>query len=93
MCNLCRGTPLPEYSLVGSMVFTLCKVFKTQTDAEVLTNVACALSVISDNEAGKTNMLSTGVTPYIVQHMGYTRFHLDLLTWVVTPILASWDLA
>jgi len=49
--TLCRGRPLPPVEKVESAIPTLCKVIKSQTDKEVLTDAAWALSYLTRIEA------------------------------------------
>lgn len=47
LSNLCRGKPLPDYSLVKDATPVLAKVIMTQDDPEVLTDASWAMSYLS----------------------------------------------
>lgn len=67
--NLCRGKPLPELKLVEVAIPTLCEVLKTQSDTEVLTDSAWALSYLSRSEKKIDVVIETGVIPALVKQL------------------------
>ncbi len=69
--NLCRGRPLPDLELVSPATEILARVIQVETDMEVITDAAWALSYLSRTESKIDSVISTGVTPYLVRHLEY----------------------
>jgi len=67
--NLCRGKPLPELEKVEKATPTMAAVMKRETDPDVLTDAAWALSYLSRVESKLEAVVSTGVVPSLVQYL------------------------
>lgn len=67
--NLCRGKPLPDLELVAKATPTMAAVLLRETDIDVLTDAAWALSYLSRTEATVEGVVATGVVPSLVHYL------------------------
>lgn len=67
--NLCRGKPLPKLELVEKAIPTLSAVIQKESDPDVLTDAAWALSYLSRTNAKAAELVSTGIIPALVKHL------------------------
>jgi len=75
--NLCRGKPLPELKMVEAAIPTLSAVIQKESDLDVLTDAAWAMSYLSRTESKVEHVVSTGIIPSLVRHLDNP--HLALL--------------
>jgi len=74
LCNLCRGKPLPEFSVIKDAIPVIAMLIMSQQDIEILTDTLWALSYISegDQHAERIQMiLGTGVMFSLVKILDY----------------------
>jgi len=73
LSNLCRGRPQPKINYVKSAIPTLFNVITTQTDPEVLTDAAWALSYLSDYNNTLDLVIScSNAIPSLVYHLSHS---------------------
>jgi len=72
LSNLCRGRPQPKMSYVKTAIPTLFNVITMQTDPEVLTDAAWALSYLSDSDQTLDIVIScSNAIPSLVAHLSH----------------------
>jgi len=70
LSNLCRGRPLPSFSLVYKAITPLARVIQEETDPEILTDATWALSYLSDGDENRVQMVvDTEVVPALIKHL------------------------
>jgi importin subunit alpha-1 len=85
LSNLCRGRPLPNFKYTAPAIPVFCKVLKEESDAEVLTDAAWALSYLSDGDDKRIQLvLNTGVLPFLVKLLAHP--FLSILIPIVRTI-------
>lgn len=86
--NLCRGKPLPDINLVSPAIPTLAAVLMRETDIDVLTDAAWALSYLSRREQEVARLVETGVIPSLVKQLEYDNIKLSKLNFSSNAYLA-----
>jgi len=79
LCNLCRGKPLPEFSVIKDGIPVIAMLIISQQDVEILTDTLWALSYISegDHHAERVQMiLGTGVMFSLVKILDHAFWNL-----------------
>lgn len=68
LSNLCRGKPVPDFSIIQKGLPSLSKVMKDNSNEDILTDVCWALSYISDGgEERIPYIIETNILPRLVE--------------------------